>query len=95
MCTILGWCCCRCVREEGDRDVGGGGRGEYGEGDMEMVLKLGLACCHPDPQKRPIMKEVVALLLGEDPLEVPKKVLFDMVCDGKELDEVAPLQPSI
>lgn len=69
-------------------------RGEYDEGDMEMVLKLGLACCHPDPQRRPTMKEVVALLLGEDLPEAPGKVLSDLVRAGEDLDEAAPLQPS-
>ncbi|XP_027331722.1 L-type lectin-domain containing receptor kinase S.1 [Abrus precatorius] len=74
--------------------------GEYDVGDMEMVLKLGLACCHPDPQRRPTMKEVVALLLGEDLPEAPRKVLSDLVRDGDDtpgggdLDEAAPLQPS-
>ncbi|PQQ00472.1 L-type lectin-domain containing receptor kinase S.1 [Prunus yedoensis var. nudiflora] len=32
---------------------------------MEVALKLGLACCHPDPQRRPSMKEIVAVLVGE------------------------------
>ncbi|KAI3688694.1 hypothetical protein L2E82_46461 [Cichorium intybus] len=40
--------------------------GEYEVDEMEAVLKLGLSCCHPDPVYRPTMKEVVALLLGED-----------------------------
>ncbi|KAL7601576.1 hypothetical protein Lser_V15G21406 [Lactuca serriola] len=41
-------------------------KGEYDVEEMEAVLKLGLSCCHPDPVHRPTMKEVVALLLGED-----------------------------
>ncbi|KAL2321772.1 hypothetical protein Fmac_026151 [Flemingia macrophylla] len=77
-----------CAREAADARI----RGEYDEGDMEMVLKLGLACCHPDPQRRPTMKEVVALLLGEDPPEAPRKVLSDLVRGGG--DEAPPLQPS-
>ncbi|KHN34352.1 L-type lectin-domain containing receptor kinase S.1 [Glycine soja] len=82
-----------CAREAADAWI----RGEYDEGDVEMVLKLGLAwlaCCHPDPQRRPTMKEVVALLLGEDPQEAPGKVLSDLVRGGKDMDETAPLQPS-
>ncbi|TKY55254.1 L-type lectin-domain containing receptor kinase S.1 [Spatholobus suberectus] len=79
-----------CAREAADARI----RGEYDEGDMEMVLKLGLACCHPDPQRRPTMKEVVALLLGQDPPEAPGKVLSDLVRGGQELDEAEPLQPS-
>ena len=79
-----------CAREAADLRI----RGEYDEGDVEMVLKLGLACCHPDPQRRPTMKEVVALLLGEDPPEAPGKVLSDLVRGGEDSDEAAPLQPS-
>lgn len=40
--------------------------GEYRVEDVETILKLGLACCHPDPQHRPTMKEVVAILIGEE-----------------------------
>ncbi|KAK7389122.1 hypothetical protein VNO78_23954 [Psophocarpus tetragonolobus] len=71
-------------------------REEYDQGDMEMVLKLGLACCHPDPQRRPTMKEVVALLLGEDPPEAPGKVLSDLVRGGgaHDLDEPPHSPPS-
>ncbi|KAL1218432.1 L-type lectin-domain containing receptor kinase S.1 [Cardamine amara subsp. amara] len=32
--------------------------------EVELLLKLGLACCHPDPAKRPNMREIVSLLLG-------------------------------
>jgi hypothetical protein len=66
---------------------------------MEMVLKLGLACCHPEPNRRPTMKEVVALLLGEDIAEAPGKVLSDLARGddnggggGRESDEEVPLQ---
>ncbi|XP_077227909.1 L-type lectin-domain containing receptor kinase S.1-like [Tasmannia lanceolata] len=41
-------------------------RGECKVEEMEKVLKLGLACSHPDPNHRPTMKEVVAVLLGEE-----------------------------
>ncbi|CAL1405254.1 unnamed protein product [Linum trigynum] len=41
-------------------------RGEFGAEEMETVLKLGLACCHPDPERRPDMKEVAAVLVGEE-----------------------------
>ncbi|XP_043703965.1 L-type lectin-domain containing receptor kinase S.1-like [Telopea speciosissima] len=33
-------------------------------GDVKRVLMLGLACCSPDPQHRPTMKQVVAVLMG-------------------------------
>ncbi|KAM1080703.1 hypothetical protein ACFX2B_015118 [Malus domestica] len=39
--------------------------GEYEAAEMEIALKLGLACCHPDPQRRPNMREIVAVLVGE------------------------------
>ncbi|OAY30818.1 L-type lectin-domain containing receptor kinase S.1 [Manihot esculenta] len=53
-------------------------QGEYGVEEMEMVLKLGLACCHPDPQKRPSMKEVVALLVGEHVAAAPAELLTEL-----------------
>ncbi|KAK7265639.1 hypothetical protein RJT34_33261 [Clitoria ternatea] len=80
-----------CATEAADARI----QGEFDLRDMEMVLKLGLACCHPDPQRRPTMKEVVALLLGEDLPEAPGKVLSDLVRGGGddgELGEEAPLQ---
>ncbi|ESQ35249.1 hypothetical protein EUTSA_v10007025mg [Eutrema salsugineum] len=60
------------------RDLYGGGRvvdaadervrGECGAADeVELLLKLGLACCHPDPAKRPTMREIVSLLIGSPP----------------------------
>ncbi|CAJ2664308.1 unnamed protein product [Trifolium pratense] len=83
-----------CVVEAADSRM----KGEYDVGDMEMVLKLGLACCHPEPNRRPTMKEVVALLLGEDVADAPGKVLSDLARGddngggGGESDEEAPLQ---
>jgi len=82
-----------CVVEAADSRI----KGEYDVGDMEMVLKLGLACCHPEPNRRPTMKEVVALLLGEDIAEAPGKVLSDLARGddnggGRESDEEVPLQ---
>ncbi|KAK1407216.1 hypothetical protein QVD17_38830 [Tagetes erecta] len=50
-------------------------KGEYNVEEMEAVLKLGLSCCHPDPMHRPTMKEVVALLLGEDAAVAPRVML--------------------
>lgn len=35
--------------------------------EVELLLKLGLACCHPDPAKRPTMSEIVSLLIGSPP----------------------------
>ena len=50
------------VREAADRRIAG----QYEVEEMEKILKLGLACCHPDPQHRPTMKEVVAVLVGDE-----------------------------
>lgn len=85
-----------CVVEAADGRM----KGEYDLGDMEMVLKLGLACCHPDPQRRPTMKEVVALLRGEDIPEAPGKVLSELARgdgsggagDHGQVEEEVPLQ---
>ncbi|PON96723.1 Serine/threonine protein kinase [Trema orientale] len=54
-------------------------REEYDEAEMEVVLKLGLACCHPDPLRRPSMKEVVAVLIGEQTTAAPGEVLSFLV----------------
>nr|XP_043605975.1 L-type lectin-domain containing receptor kinase S.1 [Erigeron canadensis] len=50
-------------------------KGQYLVEEMEGVLKLGLSCCHPDPQHRPTMSEVVAILLGEDTSVAPTIML--------------------
>ncbi|OIW17745.1 hypothetical protein TanjilG_29095 [Lupinus angustifolius] len=87
-----------CVVEAVDERM----KGEYDVRDIEMILKLGLACCHPDPHRRPTMKEVTALLLGEELLEAPGEVLSDSargdgdgsaaVDEGQVKEEEAPLQ---
>lgn len=43
--------------------------GQYDECEMRRVLLVGLACSHPDPIARPIMRGVVQMLVGE--AEVP------------------------
>ncbi|XP_034925904.1 L-type lectin-domain containing receptor kinase S.1 [Populus alba] len=50
-------------------------KGEFEVEEMEMALKLGLVCCHPDPQRRPSMREVVAVLVGEDVAAAPAELL--------------------
>ncbi|CAM8925082.1 unnamed protein product [Rhodiola kirilowii] len=68
--------------------------GEYDKGEMEGVLKLGLACCHPDPSKRPTMKEVVALLVGEAAAEMGQVAVLGGIGslpDGGELGEATLL----
>ncbi|KAL3628891.1 L-type lectin-domain containing receptor kinase S.1 [Castilleja foliolosa] len=55
--------------------------GEYEVEEMEAVLKLGLSCCHPDPARRPSMREVTAMLLGEHVELEPKEMLSEMTSD--------------
>lgn len=54
-------------------------REEHGVEEMELILKLGLACCHPDPQRRPSMKEVVAVLVVEEATATPQELLGELV----------------
>ncbi|KAK9278523.1 hypothetical protein L1049_028091 [Liquidambar formosana] len=80
--------------------------GEYTAEEMEAVLKLGLVCCHPNPQRRPTMREVVAVLVGEAVAAVPSALLSELAgggsCrgdsdgddDGDDHGEEAPLPQS-
>ncbi|GMY14927.1 L-type lectin-domain containing receptor kinase S.1 [Fagus crenata] len=77
-------------------------RGEYEVEEMEMVLKLGLACCHPDPLRRPNMKEVVAVLVGEKVAAAPAHLLSvlsrgdsNTAGGGGEAQEAEELQPPV
>ena len=77
-------------------------RGEYEVEEMEMVLKLGLACCHPDPLRRPNMKEVVAVLVGEKVAAAPAHLLSvlsrgdsKIAGGGGEAQEAEELQPPV
>ncbi|GKV34558.1 hypothetical protein SLEP1_g42921 [Rubroshorea leprosula] len=46
--------------------------GKFQKEEMERVLILGLACCHPNPNYRPSMKIVLQVLTGEvEPPQVP------------------------
>ncbi|KAI9174794.1 hypothetical protein LWI28_022795 [Acer negundo] len=86
--------------EAADRRI----REEYEVEEMEMALKLGLACCHPDPMKRPSMKDVVAILVGAD-AATPKELLGELARGAgddvggssggrwRDSTEEAPLQP--
>ncbi|KAM7475489.1 hypothetical protein LguiB_022732 [Lonicera macranthoides] len=57
-------------------------KGEYKVEEMEAVLKLGLACCHPHPLHRPTMREVVAILLGEEAAADPSVLLSELTEGG-------------
>uniref|UniRef100_A0A5B7ASF7 Putative L-type lectin-domain containing receptor kinase S.5 n=1 Tax=Davidia involucrata TaxID=16924 RepID=A0A5B7ASF7_DAVIN len=39
--------------------------GEFEEDQVECVLELGLACCHPNPYQRPSMRTALQVLTGE------------------------------
>ncbi|XP_062027523.1 L-type lectin-domain containing receptor kinase S.1 [Rosa rugosa] len=67
------------VREAADQRI----KGEYDEEEMEVVLKLGLACCHPDPQRRPSMKEIAAILVGETVSEPAPAALLSELARGE------------
>ncbi|EOA20111.1 hypothetical protein CARUB_v10000390mg [Capsella rubella] len=41
---------------------------EYNQGEIEMVLKLGLLCSHADPLARPTMRHVLQYLRGDSTL---------------------------
>ncbi|OMO62983.1 hypothetical protein CCACVL1_22540 [Corchorus capsularis] len=48
--------------------------GKFEEKEVECVLILGLACCHPNPHYRPSMKTVLQVLLGEaEPPQIPQE----------------------
>uniref|UniRef100_A0A0D9W1A5 non-specific serine/threonine protein kinase n=1 Tax=Leersia perrieri TaxID=77586 RepID=A0A0D9W1A5_9ORYZ len=51
------------------------------EDDLEVVLKLGLLCSHPDPRRRPSMRQVVQILEGAAP--APETVPEDLACSGR------------
>ncbi|KAG6430469.1 hypothetical protein SASPL_108537 [Salvia splendens] len=42
---------------------------EFDESEMRKVMMIGLACSHPDPMARPVMRAVVQMLVGE--AEIP------------------------
>ncbi|CAM6127093.1 unnamed protein product [Calypogeia fissa] len=43
-------------------------------GEMIMFLKIGLLCCHPDPDERPTMREVLNIWKGTSPFPpLPRK----------------------
>lgn len=52
--------------------------GEYEEEAMEAILKIGLACCNPNPTLRPDMGQVVSLLVREDTPGSPRMLLSEL-----------------
>ncbi|XP_027167215.1 L-type lectin-domain containing receptor kinase S.1 [Coffea eugenioides] len=61
--------------------------GQFEVEEMEAVLKIGLTCCHPDPLRRPNMKEVVAVLLGENVATTPKALLSELTTKKIDIDD--------
>uniref|UniRef100_A0A0D9W0U6 non-specific serine/threonine protein kinase n=1 Tax=Leersia perrieri TaxID=77586 RepID=A0A0D9W0U6_9ORYZ len=57
------------------------GAGDCDEDDLEVVLKLGLLCSHPDPRRRPSMRQVVQILEGAAP--APETMPEDLACSGR------------
>ncbi|GAA0173444.1 hypothetical protein LIER_27061 [Lithospermum erythrorhizon] len=59
---------------------------EYEVEEVEALLKLGLACCHPDPDRRPNMRDVVAMLIGQDTAPEPKTLLSRLGSADSDID---------
>ncbi|KAK6920645.1 Legume lectin domain [Dillenia turbinata] len=57
-------------------------KSECEAGEIEMALKLGLACCHPHPQHRPSMKEIVAILCSNVVVSLPENVEAELAHGG-------------
>ncbi|RVX03064.1 L-type lectin-domain containing receptor kinase IV.2 [Vitis vinifera] len=52
----------------------------YVKEEIELVLKLGLLCSHPEPQARPNMQQVTRYLSGFDPLPEVDASSFRFLC---------------
>ncbi|KAG8098801.1 hypothetical protein GUJ93_ZPchr0013g36868 [Zizania palustris] len=71
--------------------------GKCDEDDLELVLKLGLLCSHPDHRRRPSMRQVVQILEGAAP--APETLPEDLGSTGKlfyndVFDEFTTMYPS-
>lgn len=48
---------------------------DYNQNEVELVLRLGLLCSHPHPDRRPSMRSVVQVMLGNASLpEIPSNL---------------------
>ncbi|GER56780.1 concanavalin A-like lectin protein kinase family protein [Striga asiatica] len=70
-------------------------KGEYEVEEIEAVLKLGLSCCHPDPARRPNMRDVTAVLLGERAEMAPKEMLSGLTPVGSGEQEKVFLEKEV
>lgn len=72
--------------------------GVFDEEQMELVLKLGLASCHPNPNERPTMRMVLQVLSGEAPApDVPIEkptFMWPLMASNSEVAPVSFEQPS-
>jgi interleukin-1 receptor-associated kinase 1 len=48
--------------------------GVYDEAQVDCVVRLAVACCHPNPRERPSMRTVVQVLMGGAPAPEPPYV---------------------
>ncbi|KAM0910655.1 hypothetical protein ACQ4PT_013987 [Festuca glaucescens] len=48
--------------------------GVYEEAQVDCMVRLALACCHPNPRERPAMRKVVQVLIGGAPAPYPPLV---------------------
>uniref|UniRef100_A0ACD5ZP95 Uncharacterized protein n=1 Tax=Avena sativa TaxID=4498 RepID=A0ACD5ZP95_AVESA len=55
------------VPETADAVLGG----VYDEEQVDIAVRLALACCHPNPRYRPSMKKAVQVLIGGAPAPIP------------------------
>ncbi|KAJ4702727.1 Lectin-receptor kinase [Melia azedarach] len=64
--------------------------GLYAEEQMELVLKLGLFCSHPNPAARPSMRQVMQYLDGEVTLPdiPPEGVVTGLFSENNEASEI-------
>ncbi|XP_058090535.1 probable L-type lectin-domain containing receptor kinase S.5 [Magnolia sinica] len=77
------------VLEAADRRL----RGKFDKEQMGHVLRLGLACCHPNPNERPSMREAVQVLTGEalapEPPKVKPAFMWPVHCALVPLEEIS------
>ncbi|KAH7295131.1 hypothetical protein KP509_27G033500 [Ceratopteris richardii] len=57
----------------------------FDDTQLEILLRLGLACCHPDPLKRPSIRQVMHALSSVEGTFSPSPV--DVSCFSSQLDE--------
>ncbi|XP_003581567.1 probable L-type lectin-domain containing receptor kinase S.5 isoform X2 [Brachypodium distachyon] len=66
--------------------------GAYNEAQVDCVVRLALACCHPNPRERPSMRTVVQVVIGGAPGPEPpsEKPAFVWPPSGKQREIELP-----